>query len=85
MSNRSTRNRTQQKKPQENGKIFIQVILCLAIICGFMMFKDATLPNGNTPRDYAERILTTTVNLPEIIARFKDDAVLPAGAEVIKP
>ena len=85
MSSRITRNRTHQKKPQENGKIFIQVILCIAIICGFMMFKDTSLPNGKTPRDYAEKILTTTVNLPEIIARFKEDAVLPAGAEIAKP
>ncbi len=85
MQSRSTRNRAQQKKPAENGRLFIQVILCIAIICGFLMFKDTSLPNGKTPRDYAEQILTTTVNLPEIIARFKEDVAIPAGAEVVNP
>ncbi|MFA7636494.1 MAG: hypothetical protein WCX81_01880 [Monoglobales bacterium] len=85
MQRRSSRSRPQQKKTSGNGKIFVQVILCIAIICGFMMFKDSALPNGKTPREYAEKILTTTVNLPEIIARFKEDAVLPAGTDVVKP
>ncbi len=85
MSGRASRNRARQKKPAENGKIYIQIILCIVIICCFMMFKDASLPNGKTPRDYAEQILSTTVNLPEIIAQFKEDAVLPAGADVKKP
>ena len=85
MSGRTSRNRSSQKKPAENGKIYIQIILCIVIICSFMMFKDTSLPNGKTPRDYAEKILSTTVNLPEIIAQFKEDAVLPAGADVIRP
>lgn len=85
MATRSSRNRNHQKNPTGNGKIFIQIILCIAIICGFMMFKDSSLPNGKTPRDYAEQILTTTVNLPEIIAQFKEDAALPANADVAQP
>lgn len=85
MPSRRSRNRSQQKNSSGNGKLFIQIILSIAIICSFMMFKDTSLPNGKTPRDYAEKILSTTVNIPEIIARFKNDAVLPAGAEVVKP
>ena len=50
-----------------------------------MAFKDTILPNGKTPKEYANKILTTTVNIPEIIARFKDDAVLPAGADIVNP
>lgn len=82
---RSSRNRSNQKKAEGNGKIFIQIILCVIIVCAFMMFKDLKLPNGKTPREYANQILTTTVNLPEIIAEFKEEAVLPAGAEVKNP
>ena len=85
MPSRRSRIRSQQKNSSGNGKLFIQIILSIAIICSFMMFKDTSLPNGKTPRDYAEKILSTTVNIPEIIARFKNDAVLPAGADVIKP
>lgn len=82
---RSSRNRVCAEKSSANGKLYIQIIVCVAIICSFMLFKDTTLPNGKTPKEYANNILSTTVNIPEIIARFKEDAVLPAGAEVINP
>lgn len=82
---RSSRNRNNRKNSDPNGKIFIQIIFCIAFICAFMMFKDVKLPNGKTPREYANKILTTTVNLPEIIAEFKEETVVPAGAEVINP
>lgn len=85
MPTRRPRNRKPQKKPADNGRLFIQVILCIAIICGFMMFKDTSLPNGKTPRDYANQILNTTVNLPGIIAQFKKETAIPAGADVVKP
>ena len=85
MRTRSTRNRNSGKSQQGNGRLFIQILLSIAIICGFMMFKDTSLPNGRTPRDYAEQILNTTVNLPEIIAEFKEESSMPAGAEVQKP
>lgn len=82
---RSSRNRNKRKISDSNGKIFIQIIFCIAFICAFMMFKDVKLANGKTPRDYANQILTTTVNLPEIIAEFKEEAVVPAGADVKNP
>lgn len=85
MKTRSTRNRNSGKSHQGNGRLFIQILLSIAIICGFMMFKDTSLPNGRTPRDYAEQILNKTVNLPEIIAEFKEESSVPAGAEVLKP
>ena len=85
MSARSSRKRTPNKRPINNGKIYIQIIISIAIICSFMMFKDTVLPNGRTPKDYASKILTTTVNIPEIIAKFKDEAVLPAGADITIP
>ena len=86
MTERRSRNRnSHQNKSVGNGILFIRIIVCIAIICSFLMFKDTTLPNGKTPKDYAGKILTTTVNLPEIIARFKDEAVLPAGADVTIP
>ena len=82
MKTRSSRNRSSVPTQQGNGKIFIQIIICIALICGFMLMKDTTLPDGKTPRDYAEQILNTTVNLPEIIADLKDEVSVPAGAEV---
>lgn len=83
MSVRTSRNRNNKKNTEGNGRIFIQIIFCIVIICTFMLFKDLKLPNGKTPRDYANQILTTTVNLPEIIAEFKNETVLPAGADVV--
>ncbi len=85
MSARKSRNRCNRKNQPENGKLYIQVILSIIIICSFMIFKDSKLPNGRTPHDYAKQILTTTVNLPEVIARFSEETVLPAGAEIFKP
>jgi len=85
MSARSSRNRMSSQRQIGNGKIYIQIIISILIVCSFMIFKDTPLPNGNTPKDYANKILTTTVNIPEIIARFKEEAVLPAGADIIKP
>lgn len=85
MRNRNHRKISIREKKDQNGKIYIQIIICIVIICSFIFLKDTSLPNGKTPRDYAEKILSTTVNLPEIIARFKNDAALPAGAEIFKP
>lgn len=85
MRERRSRNRTVKQKNSGNGKLYIQIIICIIIISTFMVFKDTSFPNGKTPRDYANQILTTTVNLPEIIAKFKEQAVIPAGAEVLKP
>ena len=83
MRNRNHRKISIREKKDQNGKIYIQIIICIVIICSFIFLKDTSLPNGKTPRDYAEKILSTTVNLPEIIARFKNDAALPAGAEIL--
>ena len=85
MRNRNYREHNLREKKDSNGKLYIQIIICIIIICSFVFLKDTSLPNGKTPREYAEKILSTTVNLPEIIARFKNDAVLPAGAEIFKP
>ena len=85
LQNRNQRNRNSREKNDQNGKLYIQIIICIVIICSFILLKDTSLPNGKTPREYAERILSTTVNLPEIIARFKNDVALPAGAEIFKP
>ena len=85
MKTRSTRNRKSRKSSSENGRLFIQILISIAIICSFVMFKDVALPSGKTPRDYAEQILTTTVNLPELIAGLKDESSVPAGAEVQNP
>lgn len=85
MRTNSNRNRHAHNKQTSNGKLFIQIILCVVIVCGFMIFKDTSLPNGKTPSDYAKKILSTTINLPEIIARFSDEVAIPAGAEIVKP
>ncbi len=87
MKTRRNRSRRYEQKstPSSNGKLFVQIVLCIAIICTFMLFKDASLPGGKTPRDYARQILNTTVNIPEITARFFDDLSLPASVETQVP
>ena len=84
MPERSSRVRNRKKKEQTSGKIYIQIILSFILICGFLMFKDIKLPNGKTPTDYARKILSTTVNIEEIIDSLNGEkAIIPATSEVV--
>lgn len=81
-----------RKSRQDNpsameGKLFIQLLVCAAIVCSFMIFKDTALPGGKTPAQYAEHILNTTVNMDSIMAAVKgspapDQSVPVTGAGI---
>ncbi len=63
------------------GGIFIQILICIAILCCFMFFKDAPLPGGKTPMVYAKHFLEYTADFDGLIARFRGDTV-PVSGEI---
>ncbi len=60
-------------------KIFIQLMICIAFICGLMIFKDTPLPNGKTPAEYVSHFLNTTVNMEEIVQKFNPQDSVPVS------
>ena len=76
METRRTSRRVKTEKIPKKGdiKIFIQLMICAMLICGFMIFKDAPLPNGKTPAEYVSHFLNTTVNMDEIVKKLNPDA-----------
>lgn len=67
-------------KPQKSEvKIFIQLMVCIALICGMMIFKDTPLPNGKTPAEYVSHFLNTTVNMEEIVQKLNPEESLPVS------
>ena len=67
------------------GRVFLQLLVCAAIICSFMFLKDTPLPNGKTPSQYVNHFLSTSVNLNEVMSRIKDiDNSIPASGNVIE-
>ena len=69
-----------ETKPQKGEvKIFIQLMLCVALICGFMIFKDTPLPNGKTPAEYVSHFLNTTVNMEEIVQKLGPQESVPVS------
>ena len=74
MEARRSRAGKKEAKPQKGEvKIFIQLLVCVALICGFMIFKDSPLPNGKTPAEYVSHFLNTTVNMEEIVKKLSPD------------
>ncbi|MBR2846992.1 MAG: hypothetical protein IKB89_02840 [Clostridia bacterium] len=74
METRRSRAVKKEAKPQKGEvKIFIQLLVCVALICGFMIFKDSPLPNGKTPAEYVSHFLNTTVNMEEIVKKLNPD------------
>ncbi len=83
MSRQRSRRRMQTEDvPQSRGELFIQILVCIAIICCFMFFKDTPLPNGKTAAGYAKHFLEYTVNFDGIMARFKDESIPVGGGEI---
>ena len=71
---RRSRGSKKETKPQKGEvKIFIQLMICVALICGFMIFKDTPFPNGKTPAEYVSHFLNTTVNMEEIVKKLNPD------------
>ncbi|MBQ9096880.1 MAG: hypothetical protein IJY55_00605 [Clostridia bacterium] len=71
---RKSRGVKKETNPQKGEvKIFIQLMVCVALICGFMIFKDTPLPNGKTPAEYVSHFLNTTVNMEEIVKKLNPD------------
>ena len=71
---RARHGKKEEKTPKSDVKIFIQLMICVALICGFMVFKDTPLPNGKTPAEYVSHFLNTTVNMDEIVKKLNPDA-----------
>ena len=69
----------QAKHPRGEVKIFIQLMVCIALICGFMIFKDTPLPNGKTPAEYVSHFLNTTVNMEEIVQKLNPQDSVPVS------
>ena len=71
---RKSRGVKKETNPQKGEvKIFIQLMVCVALICGFMIFKDTPLPNGKNPAEYVSHFLNTTVNMEEIVKKLNPD------------
>lgn len=69
----------ENKKQRGEVKIFIQLMVCIAFICGIMIFKDTPLPNGKTPAEYVSRFLNTTVNMEEIVQKLNPGDSVPVS------
>ena len=78
---RSVRREREKKQEKNEIKIFVQLMICVALICGVMVFKDTPLPNGKTPGEYISHFLNTTVNMEEIVKKLNPDA----GEDVVVP
>ena len=77
---RRARSGKKETKPQKGEmKIFLQLMICIAFICGFMIFKDTPLPNGKTPSEYVSHFLNTTVNMEEIVQKLKPQEAIPVS------
>lgn len=79
-----TRRRISGKNKEPAGKkgevkIFLQLMICIAVICGFMIFKDTPLPNGKTPADYVSHFLDTTVNMDKIVQKLNPEQSVPVS------
>ncbi len=72
---RSVRRQAEKKPEKPEIKVFIQLMVCIALICGFMVFKDTPFPNGKTPAEYVSHFLNTTVNMDEIVKKLNPDGV----------
>ena len=69
-----------ETKPQKGEvRVFIQLMVCIALICGFMIFKDTPLPNGKTPAEYVSHFLNTTVNMEEIVQKLAPQESVPVS------
>ena len=60
------------------GGFFIQILVCVSLICGFMFFKDTQIM-GTTPQKVAEHFINYTVNIRETFDEFKNDVVPASG------
>lgn len=77
---RRSRAGKKETKPQKGEvKIFIQLMVCVALVCGFMIFKDTPLPNGKTPAEYVSHFLNTTVNMDEIVQKLEPQESVPVS------
>ncbi len=69
----------ENNKQRGEVKLFIQLMVCIAFICGIMIFKDTPLPNGKTPAEYVSHFLNTTVNMEEIVQKFSPQDSVPVS------
>ena len=76
--------RTQpEKQVTPDGSFFIQLIICAALICSFMLVKDTPLPDGLTPAQHIIGFLNKNMQLDKWAHRFLPDAVIPASGDSI--
>ena len=71
---RSGRFEASESKNNE-GKFFLKLIICAALVCGFMLTKDIKLPSGMTVSQFAVEYIETNTHLDRLAEKLREAAV----------
>lgn len=78
----ATRNRSKYRRNRQEeteGGFFVQLLICAAIICTFMLVKDTPLPTGKTITQYVTGAVNSVVNTQAVSNWIEKFDVVPAS------
>lgn len=72
---------TAEEKSGE-GKFFLKLIVCAALVCAFMLVKDVRTPSGMTVSQFVTEYIETNTHLNRLADRLRDAAVPVFGDSI---
>ena len=78
---RTGRFETPEEKNSE-GRFFLKLIVCAALVCAFMLIKDMRMPSGMTVSQFAVDYIETNTHLNRFAEKLRD-ATIPVFGDSI--
>lgn len=79
---RSSRFENSTEEKGGEGKFFLKLIICAALVCGFMLVKDIKMPSGMTVSQFVTEYIETNTHLNRLADRLRDAAVPVFGNSI---
>ena len=64
------------------GKFFLRLIVCAALVCAFMLVKDVKTPSGMTVSQFVTEYIETNTHLNRLADRLRDATVPVFGDSI---
>lgn len=74
--------------PKENkgeGRFFLKLLVCAALVCGFMLIKDAPTPSGLTVSQFVTEYIESNTAIGHLADRLRDVATPVFGDNIANP
>lgn len=78
---RSGRFEPEPQKTQES-RFFLKLLVCAALVCGFMLVKDIPTPSGLTVSQFVAEYIETNTHISRFADSLRDAAVPVFGGNI---